>query len=260
MRKFICIALLLIGVGVRGWSQETKNVPSKPSVSIDSVSYAMGVLNGEMFATSLDNIPGAPIDRGILLDGFKKSFMGETTGMTVDQAQDLLRKYFQEIKDIEKEANKRAGEEFLAQNKKRKGVNTTKSGLQYEILQLGKGIKPTVEDTVTVHYKGTTIDGTVFDSSYDRNEPTTFGLLQVIPGWTEGLCLLPAGSKAKLYIPYQLAYGERQLGAHIKPYSTLIFEIELIEVKKGAPIPMAEPAQAIEKPNTTQSAPQPNKK
>lgn len=126
---------------------------------------------------------------------------------------------------------KEAGEKFLAENALRDKVKTTESGLQYEVLVQGKGKKPTAESTVKVHYEGTLIDGTVFDSSYQRGEPIEFPLNGVIQGWTEGLQLMPVGSKYKLYIPYQLAYGERGAGQTIPPYSALIFTVELLEIK-----------------------------
>lgn len=126
---------------------------------------------------------------------------------------------------------KREGEEFLAQNKLREGVIETESGLQYEVLVEGKGPKPTTSDKVKVHYTGTLIDGTKFDSSYDRNEPIVFGVTQVIKGWTEGLQLMSVGSKYKLYIPYELGYGERGAGQNIPPFATLIFEVELLSIE-----------------------------
>ena len=123
------------------------------------------------------------------------------------------------------------GEEFLAENGKREGVVTLPSGLQYEVIKEGNGDKPTASDRVKVHYHGTLIDGTVFDSSIDRGEPTSFGVTQVIPGWTEALQLMPVGSKWKLYIPSDIAYGSRDTGT-IKPFSTLIFDVELIDIEK----------------------------
>ena len=125
-----------------------------------------------------------------------------------------------------------AGKKFLDDNAKRSGVKTTASGLQYEILKEGNGPKPAATDTVVVHYHGTTVEGKVFDSSVDRKKPATFPVNQVIPGWTEALQLMPVGSKWKLVIPAALAYGERGAGADIKPNSVLVFEVELLEIKK----------------------------
>ena len=125
---------------------------------------------------------------------------------------------------------KAQGEQFLAENALREGVIVTESGLQYEVIKMGKGKKPSATDRVKVHYHGTLIDGTVFDSSVERGEPITFGLNQVIAGWTEGLQLMPVGSKFKLYIPQELGYGSRNAGS-IPPYSTLIFEVELLGIE-----------------------------
>ena len=123
------------------------------------------------------------------------------------------------------------GEKFLQENAKREGVKTTASGLQYEVIESTLGQKPKATDTVKVHYEGTLIDGTVFDSSYKRGEPISFGLNQVIKGWTEGLQLMSIGSKYKLYIPYQLGYGEQGAGGSIPPYATLVFTVELLGIE-----------------------------
>ena len=128
--------------------------------------------------------------------------------------------------------NKAAGEKFLEENKAKEGVVTTESGLQYKIIKAGKGEIPTKESTVKVNYKGTLIDGTEFDSSYKRNTPATLRANQVIAGWTEALTMMPVGSKWELYIPQELAYGARETGGQIKPFSTLIFEVELLEIEK----------------------------
>ncbi|MBQ9426170.1 MAG: FKBP-type peptidyl-prolyl cis-trans isomerase [Paludibacteraceae bacterium] len=123
------------------------------------------------------------------------------------------------------------GEAFLKENAQKEGIHVTESGLQYEVLTMGKGPKPSATDRVKVHYHGTLMDGTVFDSSYERGEPIVFGLNQVIKGWTEGVQLMPVGSKFRFFIPYDLAYGERGAGEQIPPYSMLIFEVELISIE-----------------------------
>ena len=128
------------------------------------------------------------------------------------------------------DANRKAGEEFLAENAKRAEVVTTPTGLQYEVLTEGNGVQPTTDDMVTVHYTGKLIDGTVFDSSVERGEPATFGVTQVIPGWVEALQLMKKGSNWRLYIPSDLAYGQRGAGGVIGPNSTLIFDVELLDV------------------------------
>ena len=135
------------------------------------------------------------------------------------------------LKDKKNGGAKEQGEAFLRENAKRNGVKTTKSGLQYEVLSLGKGNRPTINSTVKVHYEGTLVDGTVFDSSYKRGESIEFQLNSVIDGWQEGLQLMPIGSKYKLYIPYQLGYKDRGAGSSIPPYSALIFTVELLEIK-----------------------------
>ena len=156
----------------------------------------------------------------------------KTPAMTNREAQELLNDYFQ--KKQKEEAEKAIAEckVFLEANGKREGVTTTKSGLQYEVLTPGKGERsPKATDTVVCHYEGRLVSGKVFDSSYERNQPAEFGLNQVIPGWTEGLQLMSEGAKFRFYIPYLLGYGEQGAGPSIPPYSTLVFDVELISVK-----------------------------
>jgi FKBP-type peptidyl-prolyl cis-trans isomerase FklB len=161
----------------------------------------------------------------------KQGLLHGITGYTKIWDSQAASEYVQKtMTDIKYGKLKRDAEQFLAENQSREGVITTESGLQYEVITLGTGIKPTIHDEVKVHYHGTMIDGTVFDSSVERGEPITFALTQVIPGWTEGLQLMPVGSKFIFYIPYNLGYGEQQVGP-IAPYSTLIFEVELLSIE-----------------------------
>lgn len=156
----------------------------------------------------------------------------KTPAMTNREAQELLNDYFQKKQKEEAEKAIAEGKVFLEANGKREGVTTTKSGLQYEVLTPGKGERsPKATDTVVCHYEGRLVSGRVFDSSYERNQPAEFGLNQVIPGWTEGLQLMSEGAKFRFYIPYLLGYGEQGAGPSIPPYSTLVFDVELISVK-----------------------------
>ena len=156
----------------------------------------------------------------------------KTQAMTKREAQDLLNDYFQKKQKEGAEKAIAEGKVFLEANGKREGVTTTKSGLQYEVLTPGKGERsPKATDTVVCHYEGRLVSGKVFDSSYERNQPAEFELNQVIPGWTEGLQLMSEGAKFRFYIPYLLGYGEQGAGPSIPPYSTLVFDVELISVK-----------------------------
>jgi len=179
---------------------------------------------------------GAPgvdqLDKEILVAAFQKAFKGDSVQIKPVQANGIIQAFFSEVSKAEGAKNLKAGEEFLAANASKAGVVTLPSGLQYEIITAGTGPKPTAADQVKCHYHGTTIDGKVFDSSVDRGEPAVFPVGQVIPGWTEALQLMPVGSKWKLFIPAALAYGEKGAGADIKPNSTLIFEVELLEIVK----------------------------
>lgn len=156
----------------------------------------------------------------------------KTPAMTSREAQELLNNYFQKKQREQAEKAIAEGKVFLEANAKKEGVTQTKSGLQYEVLSQGKGGKsPKATDTVVCHYEGRLVSGKVFDSSYERNQPAEFALNQVIPGWTEGLQLMAEGDKYRFYIPYLLGYGEQGAGPSIPPYSTLVFDVELIGVK-----------------------------
>ena len=172
--------------------------------------------------------PSLATDFALIKQGFINGLLGYEKQMNGEEAGEYIQNTMNTIKYGD---TKEEGEQFLAENALREGVITTTSGLQYEVLKMGKGKKPIATDNVKVHYHGTLIDGTVFDSSVDRGEPITFGLTQVIAGWTEALQLMPVGSKFKLYIPQQLGYGSQQAGS-IPPYSTLIFEVELLGIEK----------------------------
>jgi FKBP-type peptidyl-prolyl cis-trans isomerase len=200
--------------------------------------YAIGVDIGKSLAQQVKD----EIDLVALVDGIEETLDGIEPRLD-DEAREKIKsevsRKIQEKQMADRTAKaaaaKDAGEKFLAENGKRDGVKTTASGLQYEILTEGSGAMPKATDKVTVHYRGTLIDGTEFDSSYARNQPVTFPLSNVIPGWTEGLQLVKAGGKAKLYIPSALAYGERGAGPKIGPNEALVFEVELVSIEKGDP-------------------------
>ena len=193
---------------------------------MDKVSYALGMSIGhqlqQMNATELN------------IDDFAKAIkdvFAANAQMTDAEAQAAVQTFFQQKAEEQAKAAKAEGENFLAENAKKPGVKTLPSGLQYEVLREGNGRKPTATDQVECHYEGTLINGQVFDSSYRRGETATFGLNQVIKGWTEGLQLMQEGAKYRFFIPYNLAYGEQGAGQAIPPYAALIFDVELIKVK-----------------------------
>ena len=202
--------------------------------AVDSASYAIGINTGANYRTNLKTLPGGEANIDDLIAGFIQAIKGDSAAMkmTPETAQQYLQTYFVEASAKEAAQNKEAGEKFLAENKTKEGVITTESGLQYKVEKEGTGEKPTAADRVKVHYTGTFLDGTKFDSSVDRGEPAEFGVSQVIRGWTEGLQIMPAGSKYIFWIPSDLAYGERGAGQDIKPNSVLKFEVELLEVIK----------------------------
>jgi FKBP-type peptidyl-prolyl cis-trans isomerase FklB len=193
---------------------------------MDNVSYALGMSIGhqlqQMNATELN------------IDDFAqaiKDVFAAKVQMTDAEAQTAVQTFFQQKAEEQAAAAKAEGENFLAENAKKPGVKTLPSGLQYQVLREGNGRKPTATDQVECHYEGTLINGQVFDSSYRRGETATFGLNQVIKGWTEGLQLMQEGAKYRFFIPYNLAYGEQGAGQAIPPYAALIFDVELIKVK-----------------------------
>jgi len=193
---------------------------------MEKISYALGVSLGN----NLKNSGFSQIDTQRLTDGIRHVIKGEPLDMSLNEAQKIVNEYLQQLQKQTFENNIREGKEFLTNNAKRPGVKTTASGLQYEVLTRGKGAIPKASDTVKVHYHGTLISGKVFDSSVQRGEPATFGVTQVIQGWVEALQLMSAGSKWKLYIPSELAYGERGAGQLIGPHTCLIFEVELLDI------------------------------
>lgn len=194
---------------------------------MDKVSYALGM-------SIANNIMASGVN-GLNVEEFVKAITtymaGEEPAMTPAEAQQVLNDYFTKLQEEQTAALKAEGEAFLAQNAKNDGVVTLPSGLQYKVLKSGNGATPKASDSVECHYEGRLISGTVFDSSYQRGETATFGVTQVIAGWVEALQLMKEGDKWQLYIPYNLAYGERGAGAQIPPFATLIFDVELIKVK-----------------------------
>lgn len=220
--------VFIAGLAVAAIASSCKNSgksAAKLENGTDSLSYALGV----SIATNLSQSGLNDVNYEVFLKGIQEH-MDSTGQMDVEAAETFIRTEMQKMAEMKSENNKKAGEDFLAANKSKPGIQTTASGLQYKITQEGTGAQPDANDKVTVHYHGTTIEGKVFDSSVERGQPATFGLNQVIPGWTEGLQLLKEGGKATLYIPQELAYGARATGP-IEGYSTLIFEVELIKVE-----------------------------
>ncbi|BCI64105.1 MULTISPECIES: FKBP-type peptidyl-prolyl cis-trans isomerase [Bacteroidales] len=193
---------------------------------MDKLSYALGLSMGNNFKSS--GIQSLNIDD--FANGVKAIYENIKPEMSYDEAKQIINEFFTRMQQEITEKNREIGEKFLVENKKRAGVITLPSGLQYEVITEGKGAKPKATDRVKCHYEGQLINGQVFDSSVKRGEPAVFGVNQVIPGWVEALQLMPVGSKWKLYIPSDLAYGEKGAGEAIAPNSTLIFEVELLDI------------------------------
>lgn len=203
------------------------------TTEFDKLSYALGLSMGNNFRSS--GIESINVQD--FADGVAAVFQGSTPKMTYNEAKEIIRQYFTAMEQRQREAsakmaevNKNAGEAFMLENGKRAEVKTTSSGLQYEVIKEGDGPQPTASDQVEVHYTGKLIDGTVFDSSEERGVPATFGVTQVIPGWVEALQMMKAGSRWRLFIPSNLAYGPNGAGGAIGPNATLIFDVELLKV------------------------------
>lgn len=195
---------------------------------MDKVSYALGLSIGNNFLNSgIKNLQVEDFVKG-LTDVLNE----KQPDITYDEAKEVINEFFIKLQKEKMEINKKAGEEFLHINKGRAGVVELPSGLQYQVLKQGNGAKPKATDKVKCHYHGTLINGTVFDSSVQRGQPAVFGVNQVIPGWVEALQLMPVGSKWRLFIPSNLAYGEQGAGEMIEPNSTLIFDVELLDILK----------------------------
>lgn len=253
-RTLILAGAVAILVGASCSKRIATGAVSGGMSSVDSVAYAFGVLNGERFAQSIGKmLPTDSLSRERILEGFTASFLGKPKAMTEEQAQNIFGSYIEAQEEKRMQKLRTENDSVLRLNATREGVHTTESGLQWRKLRAGNGAKPKSEDTVEVHYIGRTIDGKEFDNSYRRGRTASFPLNQVIQGWQEGLALMNKGAKYELYIPYQLGYGERGAGEHIPPYSTLIFEVELIDIKPQATeeAPTQPVAKVTAKPRTT---------
>ena len=212
----------------------TKSIPGLPTEK-DQVSYMIGMAMAKQLDLAKDEI-----DVDVIAKAIKTSLAGQKMLLTDQQAAEIAQAFSQKMQAkqvakmmAEAKTNLAKGEAFLATNAKAPGVQTTASGLQYQVITEGKGPKPQPTDVVRVNYKGTLLDGKTFDSSYDRNEPATFPLNQVVPGWQEGIAMMPVGSKYKFWIPAKLGYGDKGTpGGPIPPNATLVFEVELLDIVK----------------------------
>ena len=216
--KKILLTFAAITISVAMFAQNFKN-------NMDSVSYSLGVL----FAQNFKNGEKLSIDANAMAKGFQDAVAGTET-IKVEQANQLFSQFMANQNKSKYTATLEKGAKFLEENGKRPGVKTTASGLQYEVMKEGTGAMPKATDKVTTHYHGTLLDGKVFDSSVNRGQPIDFPCNGVIQGWQEALQLMKVGSKWKLFVPYNLAYGERGAGGDIGPYETLIFEVELLKI------------------------------
>jgi FKBP-type peptidyl-prolyl cis-trans isomerase FklB len=237
IKKYLFLGALGM-ISLHGYSQTKAKPKAKPATAtvkptllksrIDSVSYGIGQdIANNLKAQGMDNVNTA-----LLAKGIQDALKNTPPLLTKEQSNMSISNYLQQMKTEKAAKNKVDGEKFLAENKTKAGVVTLPSGMQYQVVKEGTGAKPTINDKVKTHYHGMLIDGTVFDSSVDRGEPISFPVSGVIKGWTEALQLMPVGSKWRLFIPADLAYGDRQAGPKIGPGSTLIFDVELLDIEK----------------------------
>jgi FKBP-type peptidyl-prolyl cis-trans isomerase FklB len=221
------INLLILSIALIFSSCSNNNTYKKPESEMEKVSYSLGV----NMASSVKSQGLESIDANAVAKAFNDVFEGKDLDISEEESMSILQEFFGKLQAEKSAKANEAGKTYLAENAKKEGVTTTESGLQYEIINSGKGAKPAPSDQVTVHYHGTLLDGTVFDSSVDRGEPASFGVTQVIKGWTEALQLMSIGDKWKLTIPSDLAYGDQGAGGMIGPGATLVFEVELLGIK-----------------------------
>ena len=231
----ILLTIFISSLSIQAKSNKNKKAeePVAPKVELitdsDSASYALGVYMGKQMSMQLSS---SDYNLSLFVQALVDAIYDAPLKISPDSAVMFLNAYEKKLKEQEAAETIQRGESFLAENAKREGVQTTASGLQYQVVKMGEGAKPVASDKVKVHYEGFLIDGKKFDSSIDRGNPTEFTLNRVIKGWTEGLQLMPVGSKFTFYIPYNLAYGAQGAGNVIPPYSTLIFEVELLDIVK----------------------------
>jgi FKBP-type peptidyl-prolyl cis-trans isomerase FklB len=229
--SFLVVAIVFATVSSSSFAQSKASKKNKPAelllkTETDNISYSLGVTVG----TNLKMNGVDSINADVLAAAIKDIYSSTKLKIDEDSAKWILDNYFVKLKEMQDKKSIGESQKFLGENKTKPGVIQLPSGLQYKVLNQGVGSKPTAQDTVTVHYVGQLTTGTIFDSSVERNEPATFPVSMVIPGWTEALQLMPVGSKWVLYIPSNLGYGERGAGGVIPPNSTLIFEVELLSI------------------------------
>lgn len=224
---FLLLSLSVVAAPKKKTTAKTATNKVVLANALDSVSYAMGVFMGSQSASHIEK---QGWKKDVFVQAYNDALFGAEVLMTPDYAQFYLNEYERKLVQQENEVRKQQQADFFEANKKRSGVIETPSGLQYQVVKAGEGAFPAPTDKVKVHYEGFLLDGTKFDSSIDRGKPIEFSLSRVIKGWTEGVALMQPGAKYTLYIPYQLGYGAQGAGNVVKPYSALIFEVELLEI------------------------------